>query len=679
MLVYLRYKRPQVYLPRRLGDAACVFPKILPSISILALASGLLNASPQPGFVPAECDESRIKVVVNVDGSNPSASDEEAPGRGKADRPFKSILAAGARVIALLGEGKPTKLLIAPGVYREDLTTFMRLKHESDAVRKTPLVIEGAGKGAVILKGSVEAGDGADYHASNWKLVPGSSNIYSHEWKPRWGVNPGPWADRSGMPTLGVAARREAIFLDGRPLLQMEAERFAWVDPDGAAEKTLADPHQARKSNNPGRMVYKETRPLDVLDGPWKFAVYERDAIPELKGRIFVRLPEGMTMKSFQAIEVSVQPTGDQPLFRIAFKENLILRNLTIQHANPGFNAGALWLLGCRNVLIEDCQFTMNTGTGLQVDDGQQVTVRRCVANDNGHKGMGFTGSGLLIEDCDTSFNNERGARSGFLGWAAAGVKILSQDVIIRRHVAVGNHTGGIWFDMGNANVLVESSFLYGNERPGLEFEFSSKDAGGFVARDNVMAKNLTCGLFISDVRDVDVSGNLIYGNSLGKLENEMISAQIVFKNYIPRGPDTPEQWMKVGLVDNLIAATGNNKMIASLKSKTTPEGYTDILKIVKAARNTYLQPDLPAGFILPDGSVVDLAGWTSFLASLGVESPEAGSTSASDSIADFTIAPDSPMEKKIQALGIPIPYDHLRRLDSAEGLSDKKEDRTDG
>src|SRR5262249_53898615 len=148
-------------------------------------------------------------------------------------------------------------------------------------------------------------------------------------------------------------------------------------------------------------------------------------------------------------IEVPLLAGQETPLAAIENKNNVVLRGLEVRHANPRFETAGLSVRGCRNVLIENCRTDWNGGVGLSFVGTRNLTIKNCVANHNGGKGMNGVTGNSLIEDCETSWNNWRGAQSGFLGWASAAIKVARvNNLVFRRHVAVGNETGGIWFDI---------------------------------------------------------------------------------------------------------------------------------------------------------------------------------------------------------------------------------------
>jgi len=641
----------------------------------------------------AEIDESAITRTIWVNQSALTADDVAGGERGSEAMPYRSITAASEAMRAALMAGEGVRLRIAPGIYREDLSGFVDMRKMSPAAATPPLVIEGTEAEGVIISGAAERLGAVDFRAETWRPVPGHDGVFEHDWPFAWGVNAGPWSDSFGIRFEGLAQRRELIVVDGIRLRQVDAEIYRWDDPDGPAyKKTLADPLAPRPpANQPGKLVFAGVKAegLAVLDAPGTFCVFDNPKSPEaLRGKIFVRLAPGKIMEAGRSVEVAMIASKGRSLLRLGRKDNVVLRNLTLRHANPGFVFPALLAQG-KNILIENVRTVDNDGRGMQLE-GERITVRNTVAQDNGQKGIGFTGNHFVFEDVDASFNNQRGVLGGFLGWDSAGIKAaMVNHVIMRRVTAVGNRTGGVWFDVACSDLLVEHCFFYGNERPGLEFEFSSADLGGQEVRDSVMAENQTCGLFITDVRDTRVVRNLIVGNKAGLLELEPSAVQIAFKNFHPRGPDTAAQWERVMLVDNTIESWDDSALIGFQNKKTDAAGWSMVLSILEARGNRYSAPTSAqeVGFEKGDGSFGDFTAWRAMLdeaAPSRAEKSEVGSTfsviakTAEEKRAAF--APGSAYADKAAEIGVTVPQALLERYwreinERATG----KQDRTDG
>ena len=175
----------------------------------------------------ARLDESAINVVLHVD---PAA----VTGDGSAEKPFPTLAAAFSAAEKSLAAGKPTKVMLAAGVYREDP---VRIAFDGQA-RDTLFVVEGAGRDDTILSGSDV------WPAQGWTDHGGG--LYSHDWPNDWGHFAYNWG-----PPETLGHRREMVFVDGWLLRQVEIERFRY---EGRVEPwetlTMDNP------NPPRRWVY---------------------------------------------------------------------------------------------------------------------------------------------------------------------------------------------------------------------------------------------------------------------------------------------------------------------------------------------------------------------------------------------------------------------------------------
>lgn len=405
----------------------------------------------------AEVDESVIQTILYVENG-------ARGGNGSEDRPFGSLNTARDAVLRILETETPVKLKIGPGMYREDVSQFMRLKESSEAVQNTVLVIEGAPDGQTVFSGS-------EVFTAAWEPWEGDDTLWVAEWPYHWEPDPGPWVATFGYPEiLDETARREALVVEGKSLRLRAIEKWRWHQPGGAPGAEAGGRPLGRV--NPGSMLFEgmlRDSVAEVLRHPGEFTVVSHPEAPEaLRGRIFVRRAPGEGPP--QNVEVPMLRYPEYPLMRIAYKNNLVLRNLTFTQANGGYLSSALLIVNSHNLLIEDCHFFENVNTGLNIGLSEKVTIRRVVAELNGQKGIGVGGTrDLLLEDCETSYNNVRGHWTNFRRWDPAGIKLGGcHQVEFRRHTAIGNYGGGIWWDVYCTDMLVDRSLMYGNGRLGV-------------------------------------------------------------------------------------------------------------------------------------------------------------------------------------------------------------------
>lgn len=424
----------------------------------------------------AQIDLGSVRATVHV------AADAAPGGDGSENRPFNTLEAGLRAATTTLSRGMPTRVLVHPGVYREG---ELRPDLGDGEAARTLLVIEGVDPERCVISGSDE------YPAGDWTDL--GDGLFSHPWPHRWGHFTYRWG-----PPQPMGHRREMVFVNGRMLRQVAIERYDYeghkLSVDG--QTTLA-------------WTYRESLdPAEALT-PGTFGVAER------QGLLYVRVADPASFRSSR-----VEAAARRRLLVFENKENLAIRRLTFQHAANDYRHfradGPLTLLGAmRNVLIEDCRFLWNNFDGLPLpQNGSDFTLRRVDASYNGYGGMAHGASNLLLEDCQTNFNNWRGHWGDQRSWNMGGFKLGSKDidrVTIRRHTAIGNLCPGLWTDIHPSNVRVEDSVMALNDRMGLFFELSN---GPHVAERCLIIHNAK-EQYVNSIAGVAVlRDSVVYGNS---------------------------------------------------------------------------------------------------------------------------------------------------------------------
>ena len=412
----------------------------------------------------ADIDESVVQHTIHV---SPDV-DAAAPQSGTPSSPYGSLAAAARAALEKLEAGVPTRILLAPGIYRQ---SFGSLDFSRGAASTTLLVIEGAGDGRTIVSGADA------FPGEAWREEGGG--IWSIAWPHDLGNTNVPWNKMTNV----LGQRSEMAWIDGRPLVPRILEEYElsgfWT----------VETEESKRSETRARYVGYHA-PGDALV-PGSFGVAERE---ENGNRIYVRPPPDVDLRG-STVELAVRPT----LLAMTPKRNLVLRGITFEKTasrvwvyGPVIDFGKPWEGGAfRDVLIEGCSFLWHASTGLALSRMHGLTVRRCRFNYNGEGGAS-TGavSGVLWEDNESCFNDWRTFMGGSL-WEnhnSGGVKWHeSTDVLVRRHRSIGNFVNGLWFDVHCRNVTVEDSLVAYNAREGLFFELGQ---GPFTARRCVLANN---------------------------------------------------------------------------------------------------------------------------------------------------------------------------------------------
>lgn len=601
------------------------------------------------GFSPltetADVDETGIQETVHIRA-------RARGGNGSESAPFGGIMAAQPRILRLLEAGTPVNVQIGPGIYREDLSGFLRLRHSPETVQNTTLVIEGCPEGGTIFSGS-------EPFEAEWGAMDDSETLWVAAWPHRWEPDPGPWVATFGHPEIrDETARREALYVNGEMMRLRAIERWSWHQPGGAPGAEAGG--RPLGEVPPGSMRFEglvTDSVADFLLDPGDFTVIAHPDAPEhLRGRIFLRRAPGEG--SPEQVEIPLVRHREYPLMRIAYKNNLVLRNLTFTHANGGYLSTALLVADSNNVIIEDCRFLENVNTGLLLNRSSRVTLRRVDASHNGQKGIGGGSTrNLLLEDSLTNYNNIRGHWTDFRRWDPAGIKLGDvHKVHFLRHTAIGNYGGGIWWDVYCTDMLVDRSLMYGNGRLGVEMELAAPNGGNWEMRNSIAAWNTGAGAFVSMAANTRLLNNVLAHNGGGELEAEISRGQIVFKvrKHPLKGPQSAAEWESVTIRDNLLFAGEGQHFITFLRRNTDPALQIPfLLDVLDSGDNHYLSATDAPGFSRIEGGYGDFDYWLGMLSN---RRPDVAHETGS--IRETAAAPD--LAAWAEKLGVPWDQDKI-------------------
>lgn len=188
----------------------------------------------------------------------------------------------------------------------------------------------------------------------------------------------------------------------------------------------------------------------------------------------------------------------------------------------------ALRISNCGNVLVENLRFVRSGGDGIGVS-GKDITIRRCVCDDNHRQGMSvFPVENLLVEDC--VFSNTRGtAPQAGVDIEPDGAKGTLKDVVFRNCVSYGNAGNG--FEMflinmtrqsGPIDITFENCRSWGNGKNDTTLSCTSaagkEPVGGKVRYVNCVLgpSARRCATFSNisgDAVDIEFDGCVLYGD----------------------------------------------------------------------------------------------------------------------------------------------------------------------
>ncbi len=390
-----------------------------------------------------------------------------AGGDGTIAAPFRTLADAKKVAEKANADGASVRVLVAAGTYREGV-------HLAKSTSATPAAMVFEGVGRVIISGSdVLAG---------W--TPAGGGLFEAPWDQDWGLDdlPAGWSGSYAAPQIAanpVIRRREMLFVGGSRL------------------RPVTD--RGELASTPGSFLADDAAGVLVMNPP--AGIDPRQGIVEAGRRSFG--------------------------FRIGFRHNVTLKNLTFQHASSKMEQKAVQVNDSRGINLIDLDVRQNSWLGLGVSTSNDVIILRVKANDNGSGGLtAYKSDDLLIEDSESLRNNWRGSR-GVEAVApgkvvdpnlvdfASGQKFFHMDgVTFRRFRAENNQSSGLWFDWNNRDVVIEDSTFTGNRTWGVFFEASP---GPLTLRRSTISGN-EYGVLIGNSEDGTIEDSSIENNAVGQI-----------------------------------------------------------------------------------------------------------------------------------------------------------------
>ena len=636
----------------------------LRSVLALLLSATALRLCAGTGSAPI--NEALITQTLYV---SPAGSDTA---NGSLTAPFATLRAALARAATLKNAGTGVRVRIAPGTYREG-APMVNPTASSFAFQYTgfnspaPIVIEGAGwspanpinTGDVIISGSEDWSGG-------W--TKNSDGTWSKDWPYNWGV------PASGV-SFGVSdafLRRELVHVNGQTYYQVNPPapytnlRSVNGQYGGFAEGGGAVPGD---NLNGGRLTAAEGS-FWVTDAV-RSADYSTLINP---GKITIKLPANASTldlasaankvevtTKFNPLQIWRDPTRSGPT-------NVILRNLTFQHAGGGY--GAL-IQNQENLVLEDCRFIKNKHGGMTITTSRNVTIRRSEFSDNGESGAGMATNNGLLDRCLFLRNSRQGEILGYTGWSVCGIKfytLTAENVGITayRCEARDNRSTGFWWDTGNSlcemlecvstGHSTNGTFIEDNNSPGNNYENLGTGTRGTTGIPNlgsrptvtairsIFAKNRPAadalayrptkgrGIFTSENENAVIDGCLVYDNDvqLSAYDNSRAEIRnVTFRNSLVAAQNSNQRLYAVGSTydsgETITVRNTANQVVATLKG-----GWFAFFDGLSGTTNDnrYFYPSATAFFnrtqrwgtdqwftnnaSRPGTATLDLAGWRS-------------------------------------------------------------------
>ncbi|QUH31636.1 carbohydrate binding domain-containing protein [Vallitalea guaymasensis] len=338
---------------------------------------------------------------------------------------------------------------------------------------------------------------------SNW-TQDGTSKRYYATWNYDWGTAPAYYYEYEGIgapqfPEL--SRRREMLFVDGE--------------------------------------LYTQTLSLENMTDKTYY-------VDEANDRIYLQIPSSWSDLNGHTVEVSER---DQLLDVMPGRKNIVLRGIVFQHANNSSRHssgyfGAVNFYKTDNLLIDNCEINYSNFYGLTIwgetcvsanwgeiinstngkyDYSKNITVNNTKVNYNGHIGMWTYGvQNILMSNSEVSYNVWRLKWCDYLdGWASGGFKFMHTNICKVYNVNFfDNYATGLWMDVDNYDIIIDSVNVANNYLRGVFFEYSP---GPFLIKDSQIRYTNTGksgtysvkegGLVIELCDDITIQNNVIENN----------------------------------------------------------------------------------------------------------------------------------------------------------------------
>jgi hypothetical protein len=392
---------------------------------------------PDPEPVPPPSEDYSSLIQLHVNPWHPNANNNND---GTEDYPLATIRAGIDRAHSNRAAGLGTRVLLHPGIYREEVNTVYA------DVGNALIVIESVNPYEAIMSGS-------DIW-TNWEC---SSGICSKHWPYKWGVAENPWPNNVEIGEL--ARRREMVFVNGVNMVQ--------------------------------KLTHQELVPGSFF-------------VDEAAERIYVSPPTGVNMNSalvevgvrgqllrlqnlhHMVIRGMVFQHSSSP-FRTAAVDIVNQRNVTFEYSRIVWNSfGGLSLLG-HDLTARNIVMNYNGGSGIGATRSTNILIENTETSYNqwrtwlGNFSTWSTGHklsrihGLTIRNHKSIDNMARGL------WLDSDVK----DVILDNIELCNNFRDGVFLEALQGPIIFRNSLICDNNDHGI--------LGGTVEKltlDNVTIRN---------------------------------------------------------------------------------------------------------------------------------------------------------------------------------------------
>jgi Right handed beta helix region len=395
---------------------------------------------------------------------------------------------------------------------------------------------------------------------TGWSRGTSNPSTYTHSWTPNFGLckNPNGWPTTYAPITL----RREMVFVNGMPLSQV-------ISPSLMQAGTFYVDEAANK--------------LTI----W---------------------PSSSVNMSTAVVEVATRPET----FSISGRTNMAVRGLVFEHAANCPNNNSASVNGSTNILVDAVQANWNNWGGLDVTSSKLVTVRNSIANHNGGVGFGgYHSSNTLYDSNESDYNNWRGAMGAYYDWAMGGTKLFSMHTSTVNNLhAYRNQAQGLWFDTDNKNIVASNNTLVENIGPNLQVEVNE----GPIALTGSTLCSGGVGMNLINSENVTVTGNTFDNNGATNKYQAQIYMAGKSGGRALRDWETGQQYnlynKNLSLHNNTFQDAAPGQYL--IGTYLSGSDWSTFQTTLSSNNNTWYDPTSTKKFLIPNGKLVDLAGWQS-------------------------------------------------------------------
>jgi hypothetical protein len=466
-------------------------PRAIPHPPVQMLRTGTEYTEPTPAAVSgAVIDETQVQVTLHLDAA------AEPGGDGTEASPLQSL----GQVLPLIREhlqaGEGVRVVLADGVYRDgwsqreqrdDWSIFAQ--RLGDAAVEPPVIIEAATDADVVF-------DGTDpFPLAQWEPAGQTADGAAIYRRPlpvelTWGTK----HYGATNPNQAISYRPDLAFIGQTALRQVMLEQYPEIPRRGNGRVNWEE-------------IYQGPLPIEQTLEPGTFGVVLHQADAQ-----YIYICPPVDTPADAVVDVATR----REALRFYGKDNVVVRGITFQRYAGNQNSSPLFIINSSSrmghgLLVENCSFIWNNGTGLRYLWAADVTLRGNRFNYNGFRGEGgqFVRN-ILAENNEANFNNWRGYWGNFTGWAVAGSKSTHvRDMILRDYRTVGNLAYGYWLDVAVQNVNAQGILSAYNRSAGFYFEISD---GPMQITDSILAYN-GVGLQLQGSDQIQAHRNILVGN----------------------------------------------------------------------------------------------------------------------------------------------------------------------